>query len=107
MFTLTVAAAAVELSGGCDPDVAKNAPRIYEELEREERRFRQTLAAGKKVLGEVLQVWLWDCLIALRLKGHTNIVTRHEPAWTAMTMCCRRPCRTAPGSNIQGRHLQT
>ena len=56
VFTPAIAAAAVELSGGCDPDVAKNAPRIYEELEREERRFRQTLAAGKKALDEVLQV---------------------------------------------------
>ena len=56
VFTPEVAAAAVELSGGCDPEVAKNAGRIYAELEREEQRFRKTLAQGRKVLADVLQV---------------------------------------------------
>lgn len=56
VFTPAVAAVAVSLSGGCDPEVAKSADRIYEELEREETRFRATLAAGRKVLGDILQV---------------------------------------------------
>lgn len=56
VFTPSVAAAAVALSPGCDPEVQKNASRIYEELEREETRFRATLAAGRKVLADILQV---------------------------------------------------
>ncbi len=56
MFTPTVAEAAVALSGGCDPEVAKNAERIYEELAREEERFRVTLATGRRVLEDILQV---------------------------------------------------
>lgn len=61
IFTSTVAAAAVQLSGGCDPDVAKNAERTYAEMEREEQRFRKTLAQGRKVLADVLQVRMHLC----------------------------------------------
>lgn len=56
VFTPGVAAAAVELSGGCDPEVAANAERIYAELRAEELRFRKTLAQGRRVLADMLQV---------------------------------------------------
>ena len=53
-FTPKVAAVAVALSGACDPAVAKNAARIYAELEREELRFVTTLEKGETMLGEML-----------------------------------------------------
>jgi len=55
VFTPRVAEVAVALSGACDPEVAANAARIYEELEGEETRFRRTLAAGEKLLKSVLK----------------------------------------------------
>eukprot|EP00242_Pyramimonas_sp_CCMP2087_P007306 CAMPEP_0198205638 /NCGR_PEP_ID=MMETSP1445-20131203/9180_1 /TAXON_ID=36898 /ORGANISM="Pyramimonas sp., Strain CCMP2087" /LENGTH=600 /DNA_ID=CAMNT_0043878013 /DNA_START=24 /DNA_END=1823 /DNA_ORIENTATION=- len=53
-FTPIVAQVAVELSGGCDPQVAANAQRIYGELEREEMRFVQTLERGEEILEEMM-----------------------------------------------------
>ena len=44
----------MELSGGCDPGVASSAPRVFEELAREEAQFGATLEAGEKVLRRVL-----------------------------------------------------
>jgi alanyl-tRNA synthetase len=46
---------AVALSGGCDPAVAKNAERVYEELEREEAAFLATLAKGQGLLDDKLK----------------------------------------------------
>jgi hypothetical protein len=43
MFQKCSLQVAVELSGGCDPQVAANAQRIYGELEREEMRFVQVM----------------------------------------------------------------
>lgn len=54
LFTPAVAAVAVELSGPCDPAVAKNAQRIYDELAREEGLFVTTLERGQKQLDELL-----------------------------------------------------
>lgn len=53
-FTPAVAEVAVALSGGCDPQVAQQAARVYRELEREESRFLGTLEAGQKVLQQVI-----------------------------------------------------
>jgi alanyl-tRNA synthetase len=46
---------AVALSVGCDPAVAKNAERVYEELEREEAAFLATLAKGQGLLDDKLK----------------------------------------------------
>lgn len=54
-FTPSVAAVAVELSAACDPAVATNATRIFDELRREELRFLATLDIGEKVLNQVLE----------------------------------------------------
>lgn len=80
VFTPAVAAVAVSLSGGCDPEVAKNADRIYEELEREESRFRVTLAAGRKVLGDILQVGDSTC----RSSGNFRKRLRLQHRWSGV-----------------------
>ncbi|GFR49666.1 hypothetical protein Agub_g11812, partial [Astrephomene gubernaculifera] len=54
VFTPRVAEVAVALSGPCDPRVAENATRIYEEMAREEALFAATLERGQKVLQEML-----------------------------------------------------
>ncbi|MEW5317397.1 MAG: hypothetical protein WDW38_008695 [Sanguina aurantia] len=54
VFTPAIAEVAVALSGACDPQVAKNAQRVYDELAREEAAFGATLERGQKLLGEVL-----------------------------------------------------
>lgn len=54
-FLPTVAEVVVKMSGSVDPDVQKNANRIYEELRREEIRFVQTLERGEKLLEQLLQ----------------------------------------------------
>lgn len=54
VFTPEVAATAIELSGGCDPQVARNQQRIFDELRREEERFVATLERGQKILDELL-----------------------------------------------------
>lgn len=69
VFTPSVAAAAVELSGGCDPEVARNADRIYAELRAEELRFRKTLAQGRRVLADMLQVGLPTCRALRNLRS--------------------------------------
>ncbi|KAI8465029.1 MAG: tRNA synthetases class II (A)-domain-containing protein [Monoraphidium minutum] len=54
LFLRQVAEVAVGLSGACDPQVASNAQRIYDELTREEEAFVATLAKGQKLLDELL-----------------------------------------------------
>lgn len=53
-FVPTVASEVVALSEGVDADVAKNAGRIYEELEREETKFVLTLGRGERLLEQLL-----------------------------------------------------
>ncbi|KAK3282193.1 hypothetical protein CYMTET_10060 [Cymbomonas tetramitiformis] len=53
-FTPKVAAAAIALSGDCDPAVAANAERIFTEMEREEMRFVTTLERGEELLTSLL-----------------------------------------------------
>jgi alanyl-tRNA synthetase len=53
-FTPKVAEVAVRLSGACDPAVARNARKVYAELEREELRFVETLEKGEALLDEFL-----------------------------------------------------
>ncbi|GLC40229.1 hypothetical protein PLESTF_000911100 [Pleodorina starrii] len=55
VFTPSVAAVAVGLSGPCDPAVERNAQRIYDELAREEGLFVATLERGQKQLDELLE----------------------------------------------------
>lgn len=54
VFLPTVARVVVDLSTACDPAVAKNAQRVFDELAREESAFSATLERGQKLLGEVL-----------------------------------------------------
>ncbi|KAG2428876.1 hypothetical protein HYH02_014199 [Chlamydomonas schloesseri] len=54
IFTPAVAEVAVGLSSACDPAVARNAQRIYDELAREEGLFVTTLERGQKQLDEYL-----------------------------------------------------
>lgn len=49
-----MAAVAIGLSSACDPAVAKNAARVYDELAREEGAFSATLERGQKQLAEAL-----------------------------------------------------
>ena len=42
------------LSGGCDPEVAKRAGKIYDELAREELRFAATLGRGEEILSDMI-----------------------------------------------------
>ncbi|KAJ9704569.1 hypothetical protein PVL29_002905 [Vitis rotundifolia] len=53
-FLPTIAEKVIELSSQIDPDVKSRAPRILEELKREELRFVQTLERGEKLLDEML-----------------------------------------------------
>ena len=53
-FTPTIAEVAVGLSGGCDPEVAKRAGKIYDELAREELRFAATLGRGEEILSDMI-----------------------------------------------------
>lgn len=53
-FLPAIAEKVVELSTHIDSDVKKRAPRIFEELKREELRFVQTLERGEKLLEEKL-----------------------------------------------------
>ncbi|XP_045806943.1 alanine--tRNA ligase, chloroplastic/mitochondrial isoform X4 [Trifolium pratense] len=53
-FLPTIAEKVVELSTHIDADVKNRAPRILEELKREEFRFVQTLERGEKLLDEKL-----------------------------------------------------
>ncbi|KAF7841684.1 alanine--tRNA ligase, chloroplastic/mitochondrial [Senna tora] len=53
-FLPAIAEKVVELSSLIDPDVKNRAPRIFEELKREELRFVQTLERGEKLLEEKL-----------------------------------------------------
>ncbi|KAK2392970.1 alanine--tRNA ligase [Trifolium repens] len=53
-FLPTIAEKVVELSTHIDADVKNRAPRILEELKREELRFVQTLERGEKLLDEKL-----------------------------------------------------
>lgn len=55
VFTPEVAAVAVSLSGGCDPQVQANAQRVFDELAREEERFVATLERGQKILSDLLR----------------------------------------------------
>jgi alanyl-tRNA synthetase len=57
-FLPVVAEVAVAMSGDVDPDVATRASKIYEELQREELRFVQTLEKGEKLLEELLNAAL-------------------------------------------------
>ncbi|KAJ9522486.1 hypothetical protein QJQ45_008228 [Haematococcus lacustris] len=54
VFTPQVAEVAVSLSGPCDPQLAANAPRIYDVLRQEEAVFSFTLERGQKQLTELL-----------------------------------------------------
>ncbi|XP_031283461.1 alanine--tRNA ligase, chloroplastic/mitochondrial [Pistacia vera] len=54
-FLPSIAEKAIELSTHIDPDVKARAPRILEELKREELRFVQTLERGEKLLDEMLR----------------------------------------------------
>lgn len=54
-FVPTVAAVAVALSPGCDPQVQQNSDRIITEIAREEERFLGTIAAGQTMLDKVLE----------------------------------------------------
>ncbi|KAJ9522153.1 hypothetical protein QJQ45_005132 [Haematococcus lacustris] len=54
VFTPQVAEVAVSLSGPCDPQLATNAPRIYDVLRQEEAVFSLTLERGQKQLTELL-----------------------------------------------------
>lgn len=54
-FLPSIAEKAIELSTHIDPDVKARAPRILEELKREELRFVQTLERGEKLLDEMLK----------------------------------------------------
>ncbi|KAL3684497.1 hypothetical protein R1sor_002519 [Riccia sorocarpa] len=53
-FLPRIAEVAVNLSPPADPNVKLNAARIYEELDREEARFVQTLERGEKLLEKLL-----------------------------------------------------
>lgn len=53
-FLPNVAEVIVKMSGHVDPDVKRNANRIYEELRREEMRFVLTLERGEKLLEQLL-----------------------------------------------------
>ncbi|GMH18127.1 hypothetical protein Nepgr_019968 [Nepenthes gracilis] len=53
-FLPRIAEKVIELSTEIDPDVKDRAPRILEELRREELRFIQTLERGEKLLEEML-----------------------------------------------------
>lgn len=54
-FLPVIAQKVVELSNEIDPDVRNQAPRIIEELRREELRFVQTLERGEKLLDQMLK----------------------------------------------------
>ena len=53
-FLPGLAETAVAMAHGCDPEVQRNASRIYETLEREELLFLATLDRGEKLLQEML-----------------------------------------------------
>jgi alanyl-tRNA synthetase len=53
-FTPAVAEVVVSMSGAVDPDVKRNANRIFDELKREELRFVQTLELGERMLEKLL-----------------------------------------------------
>ncbi|MCO5547054.1 hypothetical protein L7F22_000495 [Adiantum nelumboides] len=69
-FLPTIAKVVIGMSKNVDPDVQKNADRIYEELRKEEIRFVQTLERGEKLLEQLLQEAL------ARVNGQSNTVTR-------------------------------
>lgn len=54
-FVPFIAQKVIELSNEIDPDVRNRAPRILEELRREELRFVQTLERGEKLLDQMLE----------------------------------------------------
>ncbi|XP_021848520.1 alanine--tRNA ligase, chloroplastic/mitochondrial isoform X2 [Spinacia oleracea] len=54
-FLPVIAQKVIELSNEIDPDVRDQAPRILEELRREELRFVQTLERGEKLLDQMLK----------------------------------------------------
>lgn len=54
-FTPIIAQKAIELSNEIDPEVRNRAPRILEELKREELKFVQTLERGEKLLEQMLE----------------------------------------------------
>ncbi|OIV96282.1 hypothetical protein TanjilG_05122 [Lupinus angustifolius] len=59
-FSPIIAEKVVELSTHIDSDVKNKAPRILEELMREELRFVQTLERGEKLLEEKLTAAVWN-----------------------------------------------
>ncbi|CAO2815706.1 unnamed protein product [Amaranthus hypochondriacus] len=54
-FLPVIAQKVIELSTEIDPDVRGQAPRILDELKREELRFVQTLGRGEKLLDQMLK----------------------------------------------------
>eukprot|EP00850_Spirogloea_muscicola_P001847 SM000007S20807 [mRNA] locus=s7:361029:373582:+ [translate_table: standard] len=54
-FLPSIAEAVINMSSQVDPDVQKNALRIYSELKREELRFVQTLERGERLLDQLLE----------------------------------------------------
>ncbi|XP_024543276.1 alanine--tRNA ligase, chloroplastic/mitochondrial [Selaginella moellendorffii] len=54
-FLPSLAKVVVSMSSNVDPDVKQNAGRIFEELDKEELRFVQTLERGEKLLSQKLE----------------------------------------------------
>lgn len=64
-FLPAIAEKVIELSTHIDSDVKARAPRILEELQREELRFVQTLERGEKLLDQMLE----DALLSAHKNG--------------------------------------
>ncbi|GAB2267785.1 hypothetical protein Dimus_002762 [Dionaea muscipula] len=60
-FLPGIAEKVIEMSSEIDPDVTDRAPRILEELRREELKFVQTLERGEKLLEQMLDNALSSC----------------------------------------------